>query len=82
MKKLVGSLVAVVAATALVQTVAATSRALPPPAADGVDVPAGPIWNNDDARTKCPAVCTAAGGSWNGHWRTVIPGRSSVCGCN
>ena len=50
--------------------------------APAVDVPAGPIWNNDDAKVKCPAVCTAAGGRWNGNWRTVIPNQSSVCGCD
>lgn len=47
-----------------------------------VDVPAGPIWNNKDARIKCPAVCTAAGGKWNGHWRTTIWGKASVCACH
>lgn len=30
------------------------------------DVHAGPIWNTDDARQKCPAVC--AGAQWNGRW--------------
>jgi hypothetical protein len=47
-----------------------------------VDVPAGPIWSNDDAKRVCPAVCTAAGGTWNGQWTTVIEGKSSVCGCD
>jgi len=47
-----------------------------------VDVPAGPIWNNEHAKTVCPAVCTAAGGTWNGNWKTVIPNKSSVCGCD
>ena len=44
-----------------------------------VSVPAGPIWNNDDAKVKCPAVTAAAGGTWTGHWRTTIPGKMSVC---
>jgi Mannan-binding protein len=47
-----------------------------------VDVPAGPIWNNDDAHIKCPAVCTAVGRTWSGHWVTTIWGQMSVCGCN
>lgn len=46
------------------------------------DVGAGPIWNNLDAQKKCPAVCTGAGGRWDGNWRTVIPGQQSVCSCD
>lgn len=46
------------------------------------DVKAGPIWNNDDAKTKCPTACTnASGGVWNNQWTTTIPGKMSVCGC-
>jgi hypothetical protein len=47
-----------------------------------VDVPAGPIWNNDDAQTKCPIACAANNGTWNGQWTTVVGGEMSVCGCN
>ncbi|MDP9793886.1 hypothetical protein J2S43_002398 [Catenuloplanes nepalensis] len=46
-----------------------------------MDVPAGPIWNHEDAKEKCPAVCASYGGTWNGHWTTVVPGRFSVAGC-
>ncbi|GAA1619407.1 hypothetical protein GCM10009828_054580 [Actinoplanes couchii] len=46
-----------------------------------MDVPAGPIWNHDDAKQKCPAICASYGGTWNGHWTTVVPGRFSVAGC-
>ena len=46
-----------------------------------IDVPAGPIWNNDDAKKKCPIVCVSYGGEWNGQWKTVVPGKMSVCGC-
>lgn len=46
-----------------------------------MDVLAGPIWNNDDAQTKCPIVCASYGGTWNGQWTTVVPGKMSVCGC-
>jgi len=46
------------------------------------DVNAGPIWNNDDAKAKCPGVCqNAHGGVWNNQWVTTIPGKMSVCGC-
>jgi hypothetical protein len=46
-----------------------------------VDIPAGPIWSNEDAQQKCLAVCAAQGGKWNGHWTTVAEGLMSVCGC-
>ena len=46
-----------------------------------MDVPAGPIWNNEDAKAKCPAICASYGGAWNGQWTTVIPGKLSVAGC-
>ncbi|WP_414519504.1 mannan-binding lectin [Nostoc sp. PCC 9305] len=45
----------------------------------GVNVPAGPIWNNDDAKIKCPVVAAAAGGTWDGNWTTTIWGQQSVC---
>jgi len=40
---------------------------------------AGPIWNQADAQQKCPQVAKANGGTWNGQWRTTVPGRMSVC---
>ena len=43
-----------------------------------VDVPAGPIWNNDDAKAKCPGVCSSL--HWNGQWKTTEEGVMSVCG--
>ncbi len=46
-----------------------------------MDVLAGPIWNNEDAKLKCPIVCASYGGTWNGQWRTVVEGVMSVCGC-
>jgi len=49
-------------------------------AAENVD--AGPIWNNMDAQSKCPGVCSAAGGTWNGNWLTTAPGQNSVCSCD
>jgi hypothetical protein len=44
-----------------------------------VDVEAGPIWSQSGAESKCPEVAKANGGTWNGHWRTTVPGRMSVC---
>ncbi len=46
----------------------------------GYDIPAGPIWNNGDANSKCPKVCSKFGG-WNKNWKTTKPGQQSVCGC-
>jgi hypothetical protein len=46
-----------------------------------INIPAGPISSNDDAQTKAPIVCAAAGGTWNEQWTTVIPGTMSVVGC-
>lgn len=45
-----------------------------------VDVPAGPIFSNDDAQTKAPIVAAAHGGRWNGQWTTVVDGGMSVVG--
>lgn len=42
---------------------------------------AGPIWNNQDAKRKCPALCSADDRVWTGHWWTTVPGRMSVCQC-
>ncbi|MDF5710641.1 MAG: mannan-binding lectin [Nostoc sp. S4] len=46
-----------------------------------LDVKAGPIWNNDDAKVKCPVACAAVGGKWDGNWRTTVWGKESVCSC-
>jgi len=53
--------------------------ALPTPTSQDVD--AGPIWNNDDAKVKCPGVCQKTKGVWNGNWKTTVEGKMSVCGC-
>lgn len=45
------------------------------------DAQAGPIWNNSDAQTKCPATCNSHASQWNGQWTTTIWGQMSVCGC-
>lgn len=46
-----------------------------------ITIPVGPIWNNDDAKTKCPIACAAHLGTWNGQWTTVIENEMSVCEC-
>jgi hypothetical protein len=56
--------------------------ALPPIAwaqSKTISVEAGPIWSQADAERKCPQVAKANGGTWNGQWRTTVPGRMSVC---
>lgn len=35
-----------------------------------VNIPVGPIWNQEDAKKKCPCVCKAHGGTWTGVWVT------------
>jgi mRNA-degrading endonuclease RelE of RelBE toxin-antitoxin system len=45
------------------------------------DVNAGPIWNNIDAKAKCPKVCTKVNCKWNGQWKTTQFNKNSVCGC-
>ncbi|MCP4383896.1 MAG: lectin MVL [Hyphomicrobiales bacterium] len=49
---------------------------------EAAEIDAGPIWNNMDAQGKCPGVCSGAGGTWDGNWRTTVPGQQSVCSCN
>jgi hypothetical protein len=48
---------------------------------NSIDVNAGPIWSNQDAKTKCPATCANVNLKWNGQWTTTVPGQMSVCGC-
>lgn len=43
------------------------------------DVNAGPILNDNDAKLKCPVAAIAANGTWNGQWKTTLPGKMSVC---
>jgi hypothetical protein len=45
-----------------------------------MDVPAGPIWNNDDAQVKGPVVAASYNGTWNGQWTTTVEGQMSVIG--
>jgi hypothetical protein len=51
------------------------------------DIEAGPIWNNDHARERCPQAVeewngeNGANARWTGQWVTTAPGEMSVCGC-
>lgn len=46
-----------------------------------VQIPCGPIWNDEDAKKKCPIICAAHLGEWNGEWKTVVDCRMSICEC-
>jgi hypothetical protein len=48
---------------------------------DFIVVQAGPIWNNNDAQTKCPKATKAKNCNWNKQWWTTIPNKMSVCEC-
>lgn len=47
----------------------------------GIDINAGPIWDNQDAQTKCPTTCANKNMKWNNQWKTTVPDKMSVCGC-
>ncbi|MEM5582134.1 MULTISPECIES: mannan-binding lectin [unclassified Roseibium] len=49
-------------------------------AAGARDIEAGPIWNDEDAKLKCPVAAAAYEGKWNGQWKTTVEGEMSVCG--
>ncbi|HXW53992.1 MAG TPA: mannan-binding protein [Myxococcota bacterium] len=50
--------------------------------ANSNDVPAGPIWDNQNAEEVCPGVCANQCLVWNGNWTTTIWNQQSVCGCD
>lgn len=45
------------------------------------NIKAGPIWNDMDADTKCPAVCTSHSATWTKNWVTTKEGEMSTCEC-
>ncbi len=45
-----------------------------------LDIAAGPLWNDEDAKDKAPKVAAAHQGKWNGQWNTVVSGEMSVVG--
>ena len=53
---------------------------LPPPTPRNVrEVFAGPIWDGNQAKTKCPIIATKNNGVWTGKWRKTGSDHSSVC---
>ena len=69
-KILLGLSLVAIASSALLSSAPATAK----------DVKAGPIWNNNDAKIKCPVAAAAVDRKWNGQWRTTVEGKASVCG--
>ena len=52
----------------------------PAPAAKNVrEVFAGPIWDTNQANTKCPMIAANNKGTWTGKWRKTGPDHSSLC---
>ena len=43
-----------------------------------VNIPAGPIWDQQDAENKGPAIAAAHLGTWTGNWNTVVEGEMST----
>lgn len=66
-------------AVMLIAGLGLTAAAAAQNACSGVNLEAGPIWNNADAQQKCPEAC--GNYTWNGQWRTTVEGQMSVCGC-
>ena len=51
-----------------------------------IEIEAGPIWNNDNAKKRCPEVLAewlkanpGMRGEWTGEWSTKVQGKMSVC---
>jgi len=43
-----------------------------------VDIPAGPLWSNDEAQQVGPKIAAAHQGRFTGQWTTVVPSQMSV----
>lgn len=43
-----------------------------------VNIPAGPLWSNDDAQEKGPRIAAAHLGKFTGQWTTVVESEMSV----
>ena len=50
-----------------------------PVAANVREVFAGPIWDGNQANTKCPIIAANNKGTWTGKWRKTGPDHSSLC---
>ncbi len=44
-------------------------------------VEAGGLLSQEEARSRCRAVCAQAKGRWTGRWWNSAPGKASVCQC-
>lgn len=63
-----------------------SSRSHPANEGVAIDVEAGPIWDNDHARKRCPELLAEwlkanpdKDAVWTGNWTTTIRGEMSVC---
>jgi hypothetical protein len=45
------------------------------------DINAGPIWDTEDAKSKCPVGCQSHHLKWDGNWQTSEWNSTSVCRC-
>lgn len=43
-----------------------------------IDIPAGPLWSNDEAQKMGPVIAAAHGGKFTGQWTTVVESQMSV----
>lgn len=43
-----------------------------------VNIPAGPLWSNDEAQKAGPIIAAAHQGKFTGQWTTVVEGEMSV----
>lgn len=43
-----------------------------------VNIPAGPLWSNDEAQKLGPRIAAAHQGRFTGQWTTVVPSEMSV----
>ena len=43
-----------------------------------VNIPAGPLWSNDEAQEIGPLIAAAHQGKFTGQWKTVVEGQMSV----
>ncbi|HSK72013.1 MAG TPA: mannan-binding lectin [Pyrinomonadaceae bacterium] len=43
-----------------------------------VNIPAGPLWSNDEAQKIGPLIAAAHQGKFTGQWSTVVEGEMSV----
>jgi len=49
------------------------------PARNTREIAAGPIWDANQAKTKCPYIASNNNGTWTGNWRKTGPNHASLC---